>query len=70
MPNKVALVAYEKCRAKECTDGTCLAAAACPRKLLRQEAPHETPMPHPSVCQGCGDCVRACPFGAVQIVAM
>ncbi|MFC1929857.1 hypothetical protein ACFLW6_03230 [Chloroflexota bacterium] len=37
MPSKVALVVYDKCRAKECIDGICVAAAACTRNLLRQE---------------------------------
>ncbi len=69
MPGKVAMVIYDRCRPGECAPAACPAAAACKRKLLRQEAPDESPMPHPSLCRGCGDCVRACPFRAIQIGA-
>jgi len=69
MPGKVALVDYRQCNPKDCADGVCLAAKACPRKLLRQEEPYEPPMPHPSVCKACGDCVRACPHKAIRISA-
>ena len=46
----------------------CVAALACPRKLLKQEQPGEIPMTDPSICQGCADCARACPLKAIQIV--
>jgi ATP-binding cassette, sub-family E, member 1 len=67
MPRKIALVSYDKCNPDSCEHGVCAAAAACTRRLLKQEAPREAPMPHPTLCRGCGDCVRACPFGAIQI---
>ena len=67
MPGKMALVNYRKCRPAECDNGICTAALACSHKLLRQENPYETPMPDPSICRGCGDCVRACPLQAVEI---
>lgn len=70
MPSKVALIVYDKCRPAECDSGVCKAAAACTRKLLKQETPYEPPMPHPSLCRACGDCVRACPAEAVRIVNM
>lgn len=70
MPSKVAVVIYNKCQAKECINGICAAATACARKLLRQEELSEMPMLHPSLCRGCGDCVRACPFGAIQITTV
>jgi translation initiation factor RLI1 len=70
MPSKVALVQYDKCHPESCADGVCAAAAACTHKLLKQEAPHEIPMPHPSLCRGCADCVRACPLGAIRITVM
>jgi translation initiation factor RLI1 len=70
MPNKVALVHYDKCDPERCDGGICVAALACPHKLIKQEAPLQIPMPHPSLCQGCGDCVRACPLKAIQIVTM
>ena len=68
MPGKMALVNYNQCRPEQCDNGVCAAALACPRKLLKQEAPYETPMPDPALCQACGDCVRACPRQAVQII--
>lgn len=67
MAGKLALVDYNKCRPGDCEDGICLAARACERKLLIQEASYEAPMPNPSLCRGCSDCVRACPLKAVQI---
>jgi translation initiation factor RLI1 len=67
MPNKMALVDYSKCRPSECDGGHCTAATACTRRLLRQEAPYEPPMPDPSLCRGCGDCVRACARKAIVI---
>ncbi|MFC1870218.1 4Fe-4S binding protein [Chloroflexota bacterium] len=71
MPGKVALVAFDKCRPEECDkDGTCAAIAACPHRLIKQEAPYDTPMFHPSTCQGCSDCARACPLKAIKIVRM
>jgi translation initiation factor RLI1 len=65
MPSKMALVDFGKCRPQNCPDGVCAAALACERKLLRQETPYQCPMPDPSVCKGCGDCVRACPLKAI-----
>jgi len=62
MPSKMALVDYNKCHPDECEGGLCLAVAACERKLLKQEAAYEPPVPDPYLCKGCGDCVRACPL--------
>ena len=70
MPNKMALVHYDKCDPEKCDGGLCAAALACSHKLLRQEAPHQISMPNPSLCQGCGDCFRACPLKAIEIVTM
>jgi len=67
MASKIALVNYNKCRPARCDNGICTAALACPRNLLRQENPYEVPMPDPSICRGCGDCIRACPLKAVEI---
>jgi translation initiation factor RLI1 len=67
MPSKMALVDFSKCRPQSCPDGICVAAQACERKLLRQEAPYQPPMPDPSVCKACGDCVQACPLKAIVI---
>ena len=68
MPGKMALVDYNRCCPELCQDGICLAAQACTRKMLRQEAPFETPMPDPFMCKGCADCARACPQKAITIV--
>lgn len=67
MPSKLALVDYKKCRPEKFDSSVCATTLACSRKLLRQEAPYEIPMTDPSVCQGCGDCVRACPLEAIEI---
>jgi len=68
MPGKIALVDFNKCNPAGCEEGICAAARACPRNLLRQEAPNEPPMPDPTLCKGCADCVRACPSKAIQII--
>lgn len=70
MPSKMALVDFNKCRPDQCNSGVCWAIRACPRKLLKQEACYEAPMPNPSLCRGCGDCVRACPLRAIVVVTI
>ncbi len=70
MPSKMALVDYNKCQPSQCDSGKCAAALACSRRLLTQEALYEPPMTDPSVCRGCGDCVRACPAKAIVIGQM
>jgi translation initiation factor RLI1 len=67
MPKKMALVDYKKCHPEHCDSGICVAALSCPHKLLQQESTYEAPMPNPSLCQGCGKCVVACPLKAVQL---
>lgn len=68
MPKKTALVNYNKCRPQQCDSGICKAVLACPHKLLKQEAPFETPMPDPSICRGCGTCALACPLKAIEMM--
>lgn len=68
MPGKLAAIDFNKCNPEKCYRGICVAVKACPRKLLQQEAAYEIPMPDPSLCQGCGDCVRACPLKAIQLL--
>jgi translation initiation factor RLI1 len=70
MARKMALLDYGACHPETCPDGVCPAAAACPSKLLKQEQPFTAPMPEPSACRACGECVRACPLKAVRIVSM
>jgi translation initiation factor RLI1 len=69
MLRKMALLDYGKCCPEKCAGGICAAALVCPSKLLRQEAPYYIPMPEPSSCRACGECVRACPQKAVQIIS-
>src|SRR5580704_8483976 len=48
---------------KHCTNAGCL--DACPTgALIRTE--HQTVVLQPDVCNGCGYCVPACPFGVVD----
>jgi translation initiation factor RLI1 len=68
MPKKMAVVDYNKCRPEQCNSGKCSAALACPQKLLKQEELYQAPMPDPSICKGCADCVRACPLKAMKLV--
>lgn len=70
MTRKTALLDYTKCAPGECDDGICVAAQACPSKLLKQEEPYFVPMTEPSYCRACGDCVRACPMKAIEIVSL
>ena len=58
--------AREKGEPEKCDGGICVAALACSHKLLKQEFPYEIPMTEPFPCQGCGDCVRACPLKAIS----
>jgi translation initiation factor RLI1 len=68
MPGKIALVDYKKCHPESCDSGVCAAVLACSHELLKQEVPYDVPMTDPSVCQGCGDCVRACSLKAIEVV--
>ncbi len=70
MPGKIALVDFNKCRPDECEGGICKAVVACRYKLLKQEKNCEIPLPDPTICRGCGDCVRACPLKAIEIAQM
>ncbi|MBI4283643.1 MAG: hypothetical protein HY663_04150 [Chloroflexi bacterium] len=67
MPKKMAVVHYGKCHPEHCDSGICVAALACPHRLLKQEAPYEIPMPSPSICQNCARCVLACPLRAIEL---
>ncbi len=68
MQSKMAMVAYDKCSPEKCDSGICPAAKACKRRLMRQETLYERPMTDPFLCRACGDCVRACPAGAIRIL--
>jgi translation initiation factor RLI1 len=68
MAGKLALVDYGRCDPGRCEGGVCTAALACPRRLLSQEEPYETPMTDPFACAGCGDCTRRCALKAIMVV--
>jgi len=70
MPKQTAVVDYEVCRPERCApeDGLCAAARACRRNLLVQEQAYEAPFVFPAdMCQGCSDCIRACPLDAIRL---
>ncbi len=69
MAGKIAFVDSRKCDPRQCEKGVCTAALACPRKLMSQEEDYEVPMADTGPCRGCGDCVRSCPLGAVQLMS-
>jgi len=68
MAKAVATIIWDKCRPSEHEGGRCLAAEACPQRVLKQEAPYEPPFPPMNLCRGCGTCVTACPFGAIKLM--
>ncbi|MFC1872927.1 hypothetical protein ACFLYV_04360 [Chloroflexota bacterium] len=65
MPGKRAIIDFNKCDPTKCGDGHCLAALACPRKMITQEKLLEPPIPYPAACRGCSDCVGACSLKAI-----
>ncbi len=67
MPKQMAVVDYRKCQPEKCDRGICLAALACPNKVLKQEAPYEMPDP-PTMCVGCSLCTQACPLKAIRMM--
>jgi translation initiation factor RLI1 len=69
---KCANVDFSLCSPRLCDDGDglCRAALACKKSLLEQEEPYDTPSLLSSrACSGCSRCVKACPLGAIRIVA-
>ena len=67
MAKPVATIIWDKCDPSEHEEGLCIAAAACPQRVLKQEAPFEPPMPL-GLCRGCGTCVAACPRKAIKLM--
>lgn len=48
-----------------CEDPQCV--AACPRKALEQSEENGVIIVDEEICNGCGWCVEACEFGAIQL---
>jgi len=70
MPKPKALVKYKKCAPEKCSpnNGICSAVKVCIHNILIQEETYDSPMVFPAdMCQGCGDCVQACPLNAITI---
>lgn len=66
MPGKIVVINYNKCDPKECKDGICKAVSSCPKKIIKQGEPYETPFINPSLCTGCYECMASCPRGAIE----
>jgi len=66
MPQKIAIINYNKCDPKECKDGICKAISACSKKIIKQEEPYETPFINASLCSGCYECIKSCPRNAIE----
>jgi len=70
MPKGTATVNYGVCRPAQCApgDGVCPAVGACTRGILVQEGPYDEPFVFPvDMCQGCGDCAKACVLWGIRI---
>jgi len=50
-----------------CEDAPCV--GACPRKALEQSPENGVILVNDELCNGCGWCIKACDFGAIQIEA-
>jgi carbon-monoxide dehydrogenase iron sulfur subunit len=48
-----------------CQDAACI--AACPQKALSKKEPESYLLVNNDKCDGCGFCIRACPFGAITL---
>lgn len=63
MLNQRAFIDSEKCQ--QCSK--CLAAEACPASAIEREEDDE-PYFVNAFCQGCGQCVSACPNGVLRTI--
>ncbi|MBS3759787.1 MAG: 4Fe-4S binding protein [Desulfobacterales bacterium] len=65
-----AMIDYEKCDPRQCDpeNGKCPAVEACPHKVIKQlDGVFEQPMIFQDLCQGCWECIEACPLEAIHI---
>lgn len=68
MPKQLAAIDYRRCEPEKCNSGICLAVAACPNCILKQDACCEMPDLNPMLCVGCGLCAQACPLKALRMM--
>ncbi len=52
---------------RHCPDAPCV--AACPERALRQDPASGALLLDADLCQGCGDCASACPWGVLAVRA-
>ena len=65
-----AMVDYKNCAPEQCDseNGICAAVKSCPHKVIIQiDGVFEQPMINQELCQGCWECLEACPLGAIYI---
>jgi len=65
-----AMIDYNTCSPGKCDpeNGICAAVDACSHKVIKQmDGPFEQPMIFHHLCQGCWECMEACPFDAIYI---
>ncbi len=56
---------YKKCKPEKC--GVCFSMKVCPAKIWKQD-PGDYPYLVRGFCKECGDCIEACPEGAVSFL--
>ncbi len=67
MAKATAQINWDLCQPNECsTDGRCLAKAICKKKTLKQDEPGDGPYAL-GPCVACGECLSACPYGAIKL---
>lgn len=49
---------------EHCEDAVCI--AVCPVKAIKRDEQTDAVLIDNSICIGCGECMVACPFGAIQ----
>lgn len=68
MAKRKAMIDYQECFPMKCNKGICVTTASCPHKIFIQEEAYEVPYILQDFCTGCGKCVAACPWKAVQML--
>ena len=68
MAKRKAMIDYQKCFPIKCDKGICVVVNSCSHKIFIQDQPYEVPYILQDFCTGCGKCVVACPWKAVQML--